>query len=353
MHLPNSKATVVQHALNEWQEANLLSNAQTETLRQTIHITPFDWRRLARYSFWFSIGCLGIAVSALLMDQALMELIELYFKAPAFAKGVSFTLLSALFYGVAITARARSPERHFRNEALFFLGVLTTAIALYYLTQLFTPSENIALIFLVACLVYGGLGLALGSPLIWVFALLSLGSWLGAETGYVSGWGAYYLGMNYPLRFTLFGGALVLFALLSGRFVPLFPFYRSTLVMGLLYLFISLWILSIFGNYGDMKSWLEVKQARLFLWSLLFALTGLAAIIYGLKTHDAITRGFGVVFLLINLYTRFFEYFWNPLHKAIFFAILGGSFWYLGNYAEKMWHATERLLGDMGKSKIP
>ncbi len=45
--------------------------------------------------------------------------------------------------------------------------------------------------------------------LVWIFALLSLGSWFGAETGYVSGWGAYYLGMNYPMRFVLFGIVLL------------------------------------------------------------------------------------------------------------------------------------------------
>ena len=31
--------------------------------------------------------------------------------------------------------------------------------------------------------------------------------------------------------------------------------------------------------------------------------------------------------LFINLYTRFFELFWNSPHKTIFFALLGISFW--------------------------
>jgi hypothetical protein len=50
------------------------------------------------------------------------------------------------------------------------------------------------------------------------------------------------------------------------------------------------------------------------------------------------TRGFGITFIFINLYTRFFEYFWEGTHKAIFFAILAISFWYLGSRAEKIWH---------------
>jgi hypothetical protein len=35
---------------------------------------------------------------------------------------------------------------------------------------------------------------------------------------------------------------------------------------------------------------------------------------------------------------RFFEYFWDTLHKAIFFAALALSFWLLGTKAEKIWH---------------
>ena len=34
--------------------------------------------------------------------------------------------------------------------------------------------------------------------------------------------------------------------------------------MGLLYLFIALWIMSIFGNYGDIERWERVKQIELF-----------------------------------------------------------------------------------------
>jgi len=48
-------------------------------------------------------------------------------------------------------------------------------------------------------------------------------------------------------------------------------------------------------------------------------------------------RGFGLTFFFIELYTKFFEYFWDGLHKAIFFAILGVSFWLVGRKAEAMW----------------
>ena len=87
----------------------------------------------------------------------------------------------------------------------------------------------------------------------------------------------------------------------------------------LLYLFISLWILSIFGDYGDMTSWYQARHMELFHWSLLFGAAACAAIWLGVKDDDAMLRGYGLVFLGLNLYTRFFEWFWDSLNKGLFF----------------------------------
>ena len=115
-------------------------------------------------------------------------------------------------------------------------------------------------------------------------------------------------------------------------------FLRTTLTVGLLYFFIALWIMSIFGNYGDMASWSEVKQYQLFYWAVLFAAAACVAIYHGLRKENGVTKGFGITFLLLNLYTRYFEYFWDLTHKAVFFAILGVSFWYLASRVEKVWN---------------
>ncbi|KHO02803.1 hypothetical protein JS55_02550 [Rickettsia felis str. LSU] len=80
---------------------------------------------------------------------------------------------------------------------------------------------------LLSFIVYAILGYFSKSNLIWCFALISLGSWMGAETGYMSGWGAYYLGMNYPLRFILFGGILTFSALALEENKKIQSFYSS------------------------------------------------------------------------------------------------------------------------------
>jgi hypothetical protein len=224
-------------------------------------------------------------------------------------------------------------------------------------------SGRYSVLFLIASVLYALLGLWFPSALVWVFGLVSLGAWMGAESGYVSGWGAYYLGMNYPLRFVLFGAALALVGLVGeqalhpantssfkARLLSMSP---QTKVVGLLYLFIALWIMSIFGNYADMVKWEKVRQYELLHWSLLFAAVSIAAVWYGLKRDDGALRGFGLTFLFINLYTRFFEYFWDSIHKAAFFAVLAASFWYIGRRAETIWHFGEHKLPDHPPNNSP
>ena len=339
MNLNQSQEKTLRNALNHWGQVGLLDTKTVKALHKDIHVQPFDWKRLAQYSFWTSLACIVIALGALLADKAFMELLEKIFHASPVAKCSALTLVSLAIYTFGFHRRFKKPEKVFGNEAILFLGVLSTAGAIYQLGRALDLGEgHFSWLLLLSFGIYGVLGYVARSKLVWVFSLLSLGSWMGAETGYMSGWGSYYLGMNYPLRFVIFGAALTGVALMFER-PPFFAYFsRSTLMMGLLYLFIAAWILSIWGNYGDWHSWRAVKQITLFRWSLGFGALSIASILHGLKCENTMTRGFGLTFLGINLYTRYFEYCWNHTHKAIFFTILALSLWGVGSYAEKIWH---------------
>ena len=73
--------------------------------------------------------------------------------------------------------------------------------------------------------------------------------------------------------------------------------------------------------------------------ALLFAMAAAICIYISLKPDDGMLRGFGLTFLAINLYTRYFEYFWDGMNKVVFFLILAASLAVIGRYAEKIWHA--------------
>ncbi len=341
MRLTRKKAKLVKEVIQHWITENVITHEEGKKLLDSYEVLKFDWKRLAKYSFWISLICIVIAVSSIIADKVLMELLAKIFRAPDIIKCLFFAVVAGGIYYLGIKRRDKRPEKIFSNEAVFLLGVLATATSIAFFGKVIdTGSGHFSILLLLAAVVYAALGLWFPSKLVWIFALLSLGSWFGTETGYMSGWGAYYLGMNYPIRFVLFGAVLTALSTLFGQWHYRQQFLKPTRVMGLLYLFIALWIMSIFGNYGDMEKWYQAKQIELFHWSLLFGLASIAAIYHGIKFDDSTTRGFGLTFLFINLYTRFFEYFWNTLHKAIFFALLAVSFWYIGTRAERIWNLS-------------
>ena len=326
--------------IHTWKTNHIVSDDEANKLIQSFSIRPFDWGRLAKYSFWIAIICSVIAVSAVLADEFIINLIEELFHSSGVVPCIVFILLASITYLFGLRRRKRHPQKTFSNEAIIFMGVLFTAVAIGYFGKVIdNGSGHYSLLFLLSSLIYAGLAFWFPSKLVWVFSLLSLGSWFGTETGYLSGGGAYYLGMNYPLRFVGFGVALLLLSFIFHHIRKLLDFSDSTKILALLYLFISLWMLSIFGNYGNIEHWwYQSTHSELFIWSLVFAVTAILAIIHGLKFDDASTRGFGITFLFLNLYTKYFEYFWKESHKAIFFIILAISFWLIGRYAEKIWN---------------
>ncbi len=338
LDLPHGKALILRESLDHWRAAGLLSDEAAERLAADIRVQPFDWRRLARYAFWVALACLVTAFVSVFADVRVVEWIKRLFAFGPAQRCLGLAVLASGLFGYAVFRLRQRPLTGFRNEAILFLGVLATAGSVANLGfWLDTGSGRYDLLLLIACAVYAAVALAARSVLVWVFAVLSFGGWMGAHTGYASGWGSYYLGMNWPLRFVLLGGALIALAQAFRQLPRLVLFARSTQSLGLLYLFVSLWLLSIFGDYGDVDSWRRVKQIELLHWSLLFAAAAAAAVWMGLRRDDAMLRGYGLVFLAINLYTRFFEMFWDGLHKGAFFAVLGVSLWLLGRRAETLW----------------
>jgi len=337
--LSKKQGKFLHDVIAHWNHDELIDEAMRDKLIDSIEIRPFDWKKLAKYSFWVSIICVMISFGAVVADELLIGLIGALFSSPSIVLCVFFAAIGAGFFYWAFRRRIKYPNKVFSNEFIVVLGVLSTATSIgYFGDALDTGSGHFSILFLLATLVYGLLGLLFPSNLVWIFSILTLGAWFGTETGYISGWGAYYLGMNYPLRFVVFGSALTALSFLFHKYDKLQAFRKSTYILGLLYLFIALWILSIFGNYGDLGEWEQTKQIDLFAWGLLFGVFAVAAILYGLKHDDSTSRSFGIAFLFINLYTKFFEYFWDMTHKAIFFMILAGTFWLIGKNAEKIWN---------------
>jgi hypothetical protein len=339
LNLDKEQADFLSDTIKHWESDGMLPPETAQQLRDSYNVKQFDWRRLAQYSFWIALACGLIAFASLVIDDDVINLLKKISDAPDIAISLISAALAAWLYYRGQKSKQNSPEKLFSNEATIFIAVLFTASSIAFLGKAFdNGSGHFSILFLISVFVYGLLALKFRSQLIWAFALISLGSWFGTETGYQTAWRDYFLKMNYPLRFVFFGAFLTLAGFYLHRIKRLEIFRTATYVIGLLYLFCSLWLLSIFGNFGNLEDWFTIKQTEIFYYGIISALIAIAFIIYGLKKKDEIAREFGITFLLINIYTKYFEYFWDKTDKAIFFGLLAISFWLIGRKAEKIWN---------------
>lgn len=339
LNLDKQESKFLDNTIHYWEAESLVDKETARQLYSSYEVKGFDWRRLAQYSFWVALVCGIIAIASLIIDDVVINWLKKLYDTPDIIISIISAILATSLYYEGNKRKKHHPERVFSNEAIIFFGVLFTASSIAFLGKTFDNGKgHFSILFLLSVLIYGILAWKFRSRLIWAFALISLGSWVGTETGYQTDWSYYFLGMNYPLRFVSFGFLLVIFSFLMLHLHKLDMFRELTYIIGLLYLFISLWLLSIFGNFGTLEDWLQVKQIELFYWGIISVLISIGFTIYGLRRKDVIAREFGITFLLINLYSRYFEYLWDITDKTIFFAILAISFWLIGRKAEKIWN---------------
>lgn len=345
LNLDKQESEFLTRSIAHWEKEHLIDAGVAKNLRASYEVKGFDWMRLAKYSFWIALICGAIAVGSLIIDDRLITWLKNLYYTPDIVISICTGFVAALFFHLGRQAEMKFPEKVFSNEAVIFTGVLFTACCIAYLGKAFdNGSGHYSLLFLLSVFVYGFLGWRLDSRLIWLFALVSLGSWFGTETGYQTHWKDYFLGMNYPLRFVLFGLVLVgsCYILKSKTWFAFF--WELTYITGLLYLFMSLWLLSIFGNLGNLDGWWHIKQISLFYWGIISGIVAGGFMLFGLKTRDVIAREFGITFLLIFIYTKYFEYFWEHTNKTVFFSVLGLSFWLIGRKAEKIWNFRSKAI---------
>jgi hypothetical protein len=78
---------------------------------------------------------------------------------------------------LCVRRKNKYPDKIYSNEAIFFLGIATTAVFIAFLGKAMnTGSGHFSILLLLAAVIYGLLELWFPSKLIWLFSLSSLGS---------------------------------------------------------------------------------------------------------------------------------------------------------------------------------
>jgi hypothetical protein len=342
MELDKKDAAVVDKAIASWVKDNTISPELASSLRSTVTIRNSNVDAITVYALISAVSCGLLAFGALVIDEKWIELLRKKWGFSETVVGIGFTLLAMMFIFLARRRKRKFPDASASNETYNITIALTIGIAITYWTRSFASFDgNYALPILLAAIAYGAVAVMLESRLLWLSMIIALAGWWGAQTHLWSEGNYRFAGMNYPLRMTVFGLAIWGSYWLVKRIAQLRIFADPTYTAGLVLFLFAAWTLSIFGNYDDYQAWNLIKQSHFWYWSLGFTLVLAMMIAYSFQTNQNTLRDVSLVFFLLNIYTRYFEYFWDRTNKGIFFALMALSFWLVARKAEQ-WHRKEK-----------
>ncbi len=317
----------IQRELAAATELGLLHGEQRARIAELYPATPWDILVLAR---WLTIlGGVTMGVGAVVLARHLGTPVRLA------EAGCTLAFVAML---VASRALGRRALHRTRAAAELVAGFALQGLVVALAVDFSTGSRNWPALAGISAALLLLLAYALANRLVLTHALVNAFVWFGGETGYVSGWGMYWLGMTYPVRFLGIGAVSLGVALAHAQFLagPRQAFARVYLHFGLLILHLSLWFLSVFGVYGETVRW-EATEGERVLLSVVWALVSLGCIGMAGRLGQRALRSYGLVFLVINLYTFYFQFIAYHSAGAWFLHLLvaGSSLIAVGLWLEK------------------
>jgi hypothetical protein len=273
---------------------------------------------------WFII-VLGALVLAIGLVSMFFELLGTWFYISIF-----LTVLAAagLFWGSRLYGHGEGTSPAL-GVAVIVLACILIFLDVMSINKMFgRPLSSFSYVLLVTTVVYFVVAYATDIGLVLAMSVLSLFSWLAYLGGGFWGWIPFFKGGVNSHSFVAAASPFVIAAGFAherlamtrlkrySEFTPVYYF------LGFLFLNTSLWMLSLFG-----------REARLFgggsgtreivIFTVLFFIANVATIVFGglRKQRSYITLG--VIFLTVNVLTRFGDVFIAGLGRSATFIIAG------------------------------
>lgn len=294
---------VMRRELDTLRREQLINAEQHAVLSALYPSSAWDWSSLGRWFLFF--GAVSVAAGAYILGARLFE--------PTLEKLAILlaVLIPALFFAARQLGKRGLAWTRLSLEMLAGLAIigLTFTVGIIYSTG----SGNWPALLLIDLCLLLPLAYLLRNVLLLVLAIIVFFVWFGGVTGYISGWGAYFFGMNYPVRFLLAGLAMILFSLVHrGAETSVLRrfdgFFKVWLSGGMFFSEMALWLTSLFGNYGSIFKAYDESRTELILFNLLWLGFNVAALVIGTRYGLRMLRGYAVTFFIIQAYTIYFWY---------------------------------------------
>jgi hypothetical protein len=315
--------------LRKLESASVLTPREAQRIAERYPTSAWDVASLVRV--FTVLGALCAAAGAIVLAAEHLNAMRV----------LEVSLAAAAVFLIAGARWVRSKDMDKTAAAMEMLGGFavqgfTTVLAF----DLSTGSDNWPALIGLQTILIASLAYALRNRLMLAHATVLCFVWFGGSTGYVSGWGMYWLGMSYPMRFAGAGVAALGGAWLHARFGgPFQHFSRVYAHFGSFVLHVALWIMSLFGSFRDYHVNWNNPGERL-AYTAVWAAVSCAYILAGARFGIGLLRSYGVVFLIINIYTFYFQFVaghWAELW-FIHLLIVGGSMIAVGFRLERWLH---------------
>ncbi|MCL2345296.1 MAG: hypothetical protein FWC58_05545 [Desulfobulbus sp.] len=310
----------IRSELDQLLREGLLDDATYRRLSALYPVGLWDWRSLGR---WFLIfGAISCAAGGVILLRDVFT-----FTLEKLAWGLALSTGGLFAGGWKLRQRSWS----WSGQAVELLGGLTLIGLSFTLGIIFSSgSGNWPALLLIDLIALLALSYARHNILLLILSAVVFFTWFGGVTGYRSGWGAYWFGMNYPLRFLGAGLfiAMVGVAHLNAEQGPLAAwrgFSKAWISSGLFFSEMALWLLSIFGNFASIYGWHDASAAELLLFNAVWAGANGGLIVAGSRFSYRMLRGYGGTFLIIQIYTLFFTRIAEHIGFFASLFIAGGS----------------------------
>lgn len=329
---------LLRKAIDTWAGEGRLDEAKAEELRQTVQLKKTERHQIAQYFFIVAISCIILAFGAIFIDEKFLEKLKTYFALSNLVIALGCATVGALWFWY-VRKRVQNLGS-FSYEAYMVLGALLCLSSLVYICKDFGFGPERTVFFALSAALLFSISVVFRSRVLWLAGLASVVCLFSAFTTWQSSRNL-FLGMNYPTRFVLLGLIITGISFYVHRSRQLIFIQRLTYLSGLLLFLFSMWMVSIFGNYGYLDEWSRVRQTQVIFYGVLFGLVSALVFNLGIRHRDNTTRDLAVLFLLLNLYSRYFEYFWDNTNKGLFFLVLAVSFWFIGRWIERRKRGTK------------
>jgi hypothetical protein len=339
MKLNKHEANNVRTLIEDWKEKNLVSSEQAEQLSNSLEVKESKWKTLASYAFSIALVSMILAVIVLLADKPVRLFLESMLNLTLGGISILTGFIGILFFLFSHKRIVKKRSYNLSNISLVIFSSFLMLISLAFGGKALSVGEqHMYMLFYFGFALYFILTLIYKFNFLWVIAFLMLVLGAGFHLHIFNDFQGYYLGMNWVMRFVPIAFFLLLLSFIISKVTFTKHFYNTHFYTSWIFLLLVFWVLSIAGNYTDFNRWMSVSQLTLFIYALVSLMLCLVVLFYGWQKQDKLLGNIALIFLLLNLFTRYFEYLWKPLHKALFFFILGFIFILIGRVSEKYWN---------------